>query len=266
MTSKNLYSQTLDLIGKIFIYIYMAIIWIPLHLIHWPLLLLHGIGQLADYIIEHFTCNVGAHIRSTNENINDYSLSNAIRLFIKGSGKLKGIGNNPLLFSYNLCNVANFTFILIANYYISPPSKYLLYIEMLSSVALFFFTIFFVITAYQRAVNYEADYESLDFQGLCKLIKLGKGKGSTYADQARSLNLKLGDTIRGKESNGTAWWHEARLSLIYLGRESAVYRYQCRTNTNAVWQDRGEISSFCLTDREWHLEVPLELFDKTESG
>jgi len=265
MTSKNLYSYSLDLIGKIFIYIYMAIIWIPLHLIHWSLLILHGIGQLADYIIEHFTTNLGSHIRSTNENINNYSLSNAIRLFIKGSGKLKGIGSNPLLFSYNVCNVANFTFILIANHYISPPTKDLLYIEMLTSVALFLYTIYFVITAYQRAANYETYHESQDNLGLCKLIKLGKGKDSTYADQARSLNLKLGDTIRGKESNGTAWWHEARLSLIYLGRESAVYRYQCRTNTNAVWQDRGEMSSFCLTDREWHLEVPMELFDKNTS-
>jgi hypothetical protein len=90
-----------------------------------------------------------------------------------------------------------------------------------------------------------------------QLVFLGRGKGQTHAEEVKSLGLKVGDIIRGKEggkSMARSWWNEIRLTVLWIGKNEVVYREQSRGSATADWHDEGETSAFSLTCREWYLE------------
>jgi len=91
-----------------------------------------------------------------------------------------------------------------------------------------------------------------------RLVLLGRGAGKTHADEIKSLGLKVGDTIRGKEGGaapGRSWWHEVRLTVLWIGEKEVVYRKQWRANHRPdKWHDEGEAANFTLSCREYYLE------------
>lgn len=91
-----------------------------------------------------------------------------------------------------------------------------------------------------------------------RLVLLGRGTGRTHADEIKSLGLKVGDTIRGKEGGdtpGRSWWHEVRLRVLWVGEKEVVYRKQWRSNHHpAGWHDDSETANFTLSCREYYLE------------
>jgi len=83
---------------------------------------------------------------------------------------------------------------------------------------------------------------------------LGKGIGKTHADEARSLGLNPGDTIRGREEY-SGGWNEVRLTVLWIGEQCVVYRVQIRAHyLPDDWHDRGEVAAFSLSCREYYLE------------
>ena len=91
-----------------------------------------------------------------------------------------------------------------------------------------------------------------------RLVLLGRGKGRTHADEIKSLGLKVGDVIRGKEGGdipGRSWWHEVRLTVLWVGEKEVVYRKQWRANHHPDgWHDDGEVANFTLSCREYYFE------------
>lgn len=75
--------------------------------------------------------------------------------------------------------------------------------------------------------------------------------GST-ADHCKQLGLSVGDTIFGREEGGVGYWHEAKLTLLWVGCEEAVWRVEERSESWPEWRvtDR-ESGDWCLTAREW---------------
>tara|TARA_R110000868_G_scaffold59128_1_gene181570 strand:+ start:1724 stop:2074 length:351 start_codon:yes stop_codon:yes gene_type:complete len=94
--------------------------------------------------------------------------------------------------------------------------------------------------------------------GQPRLVMLGRGTGRTQADEIKSLGLKVGDVIRGKEGGdipGRLWWHEVRLKVIWVGEKQVVYRKQWRSNHHPDgWHDDGEDANFTLSCREYYFE------------
>ena len=87
----------------------------------------------------------------------------------------------------------------------------------------------------------------------CDLLALGKGEGLTQADQARSLNLKVGNTIMGRESDDNRW-HDVKLRVIWMGEKVVVYSRMWRNNHDPdKWYYEGETANFCLCGRSWYL-------------
>ena len=84
---------------------------------------------------------------------------------------------------------------------------------------------------------------------------IGKGKGENHADEARSLGLKVGDVIRGREDYHGGW-NEVRLTVLWMGERCVVYRRQWRGNytPEGLWIDSGEVATFTLSCREYYLE------------
>jgi hypothetical protein len=90
---------------------------------------------------------------------------------------------------------------------------------------------------------------------LPRLVRLGKPSGGTPPQSVKEFSLKVGDTIRGKELRIGGGWHEARLTLIWVGEELCVWRYQWRNSNNEDrWYDEGESANWTLMYREWFLE------------
>jgi hypothetical protein len=46
-------------------------------------------------------------------------------------------------------------------------------------------------------------------------------KSINHADQCREMGIQVGDTIEGREE-GKGWFHEARMTLKWLGDNVAV--------------------------------------------
>ena len=87
----------------------------------------------------------------------------------------------------------------------------------------------------------------------CNLLALGKGEGLTQADQARSLNLKVGNTIMGRESDDNRW-HDVKLRVIWMGEKVVVYSRMWRNKHDPdKWYYEGETANFCLCGRSWYL-------------
>jgi hypothetical protein len=93
-----------------------------------------------------------------------------------------------------------------------------------------------------------------------RLIPLGVGKGNTQAEQVKSLGLRVGDIIRGKEDAAASrFWHEVRLTVLWIGAEKVIYRKQWRSSRMPeAWLDTGEVSNFTLTCREYFLETAMD--------
>ena len=91
-----------------------------------------------------------------------------------------------------------------------------------------------------------------------RLTFIGRGSGMNHAEEAKSLGLKPGDIVRGEEescSSCMCWWHEVRLTVIWIGETQAVYRKQWRSQRHpGEWIDHGEVANFSLSCREYYLE------------
>jgi len=83
-------------------------------------------------------------------------------------------------------------------------------------------------------------------------LKLPKPSASINpAEQCREMGIKVGDTIEGRETH-EAEWHDARLTLLWLGDEIAVWRVSERWHDRLNWVDSGEDADWTLECREWH--------------
>lgn len=75
------------------------------------------------------------------------------------------------------------------------------------------------------------------------------------ADQCRALGLEIGDTIFGREECEGGCWHEAELTLLWLGDEAAVFRERERSNVFQEWSKPRESVDWTLECRDWR-KVP----------
>lgn len=86
------------------------------------------------------------------------------------------------------------------------------------------------------------------------LPRLTMGSTQSTAEQCRKLGLVVGDTILGREEY-QGGWNEARLTLLWLGEQIAVFREQSRSGTHGdappPWLDYGETASWTLEYRRW---------------
>lgn len=80
---------------------------------------------------------------------------------------------------------------------------------------------------------------------------LGLGACDTTADQCRALGLAVGDTIEGREDGSGGYWHEARLTLLWLGDEVAVWRSTTRSSSRPKWSEPQEEANWTLECRQW---------------
>jgi hypothetical protein len=71
------------------------------------------------------------------------------------------------------------------------------------------------------------------------------------ADQCRALGLAVGDTIEGREEAPGGYWHEARLTLLWLGEEAAVWRVTERSSERPAWSEPEECADWTLECRQW---------------
>ena len=83
----------------------------------------------------------------------------------------------------------------------------------------------------------------------------------TAAEQARELGLTVGDTIQGREEVGEGW-HEARITLLWLGTTHAVWIVSGRGSKSyfgGAWSPPHEATNWDLACREWErVETPPE--------
>lgn len=79
--------------------------------------------------------------------------------------------------------------------------------------------------------------------------------GYNTADQCRLLGIEVGDTIEGMEKSGH-YWHEARLTLLWLGEEVAVFRVTDRSNSQTEWSEPEESADWTLECRVWRKLPP----------
>lgn len=59
------------------------------------------------------------------------------------------------------------------------------------------------------------------------------------------MGLQIGDTIEGTQHD-----HTARLMLLWLGEDVAVWRYWMWLK-DGQWLDRGEVADWDLSCRTW---------------
>jgi hypothetical protein len=72
----------------------------------------------------------------------------------------------------------------------------------------------------------------------------------TPADTARAMGLNLGDTIRGTQ----VWdggWHEAELTLIWIGEHVCVWLERCRSYKRPDWSAARETATWNVRQRQW---------------
>lgn len=72
----------------------------------------------------------------------------------------------------------------------------------------------------------------------------------TPADTARAMGLALGDTICGSQ-DWEGGWHEAELTLIWLGSEICVWQFRTRSHRRPEWSGYHESATWNLRQREW---------------
>jgi hypothetical protein len=79
---------------------------------------------------------------------------------------------------------------------------------------------------------------------------LGRFDCLAAAEQCRSLGLRVGDTIEGRESY-PGGWHQARLTLLWMGDDVAVWRVMERNSDNPTWSEPHEGADWDLSCRRW---------------
>ena len=72
-------------------------------------------------------------------------------------------------------------------------------------------------------------------------------------DQIKEMSLVVGDTIQGKETYSLGGWHEARLKLLWVGQQEAVWHLHTRTDRKPEWLDQGEAVNWTLNNRNWKI-------------
>jgi hypothetical protein len=82
-------------------------------------------------------------------------------------------------------------------------------------------------------------------------IKLIRPRHSDVAVQCRQMGIIVGDTIVGRETYGNGDWSEAKLTLLFAGKECAIFRQQRRNNKSPRWRADGESACWTLDHREW---------------
>lgn len=79
--------------------------------------------------------------------------------------------------------------------------------------------------------------------------------GLNTAEQCRLLGLEVGETIEGREGVGT-YWNEARLTLLWVGDEVAVFRVTERSSERPKWSKPEESGDWTLECRKWRKLPP----------
>ncbi len=73
------------------------------------------------------------------------------------------------------------------------------------------------------------------------------------ADQCKQMGLTVGDTITGREHGPRGIWHEARLTLLWIGRQECMWLVQERTEAEPAWTEPEERGDWTLDCRRWRL-------------
>lgn len=76
------------------------------------------------------------------------------------------------------------------------------------------------------------------------------------ADHARALGLQVGDTIEGTEHYGNGRWSTARLTLLWLGKEEAMWRVTAKAWDHPKWSQPRESGNWALCCRDWQVLPP----------
>lgn len=71
------------------------------------------------------------------------------------------------------------------------------------------------------------------------------------AAQCRRRRLKVGDTIIGRETYHDDGWHEAELTLLWLGKEVSVFSVRTRNDRDPEWFGPTEEANWALDCRKW---------------
>lgn len=78
-------------------------------------------------------------------------------------------------------------------------------------------------------------------------------RSSQAAKQCREMGIRVGDTIVGRETYSTGQWSEAKLTLLFAGKEEAVWKVMRRSSQRPHWRSGGECANWVLNHREWRL-------------
>ena len=87
-------------------------------------------------------------------------------------------------------------------------------------------------------------------------MRLPKPRDRSTAKQCRQMGIKVGDTIIGRETYSNGHWSEAKLTLLFAGKDEAVWKVMRRSHDKPRWRSTGEQSNWTLECREWWLVVP----------
>ena len=87
-------------------------------------------------------------------------------------------------------------------------------------------------------------------------IRLPKPRDCSTAKQCRQMMINVGDTIIGRETYSNGHWSEAKLTLLFSGKDEAVWKVMLRSHEKPRWRSTGEQSNWTLGCREWWLVVP----------
>lgn len=72
-------------------------------------------------------------------------------------------------------------------------------------------------------------------------------------EQCQQMGLTVGDTITGREHGGGGRWHEARMTLLWMGRQECMWLVQDRTEAAPAWTEPQEEGNWTLDARRWRL-------------
>jgi hypothetical protein len=85
-----------------------------------------------------------------------------------------------------------------------------------------------------------------------KLEKLKTPRGGHCADQCRYMGISVGDTIIGRETYSTGVWSEAKLTVIFIGKQECVFESMSRNTNKPQWRSNGESANWSLCHRDWY--------------
>lgn len=87
---------------------------------------------------------------------------------------------------------------------------------------------------------------------------------NSIRSQCARLNVQLGDTIEGTEKYRDGW-NTTRLTLLWLGRDVAVWRETSRASHRPEWSRPQESSDWTLDCRVWrHVGAEVQTTPATQ--